>query len=62
MRNPLAFVFANPADHGKSEHKMGRASKSATEADRQGWDNWQSTGGFSRPARPGGLRGLLKRR
>ncbi|MFJ9901214.1 hypothetical protein ACIQPR_48745 [Streptomyces sp. NPDC091280] len=56
MRNPLAFVFADPADHGKSDYKMGRASKSATEADRQGWANSDATQGFSRAVGSGGGR------
>jgi hypothetical protein len=55
-RNPLAFLFADPSQHGHVEHKMGKPAKSATEADRQGWANSDATHGFSRGVGSGGGR------
>lgn len=57
--NPLAFMFADPSQHGRAEHKMGRPAKSVTEADRAGWANWQATDGFSRGVGSGGGRRRL---
>ena len=58
MKNPLAFMFADPSSHGSGPHKMGKPHKSAADADRAGWEKTDETGGFYYPApRRGILRG-----
>ncbi|MEW1616510.1 hypothetical protein [Streptomyces sp. NPDC088744] len=56
MKNPLAFMFADPSQHGGRGDTMGRPARSAAEADRQGWANWKATDGFSRGVESGGGR------
>jgi hypothetical protein len=55
-RNPLAFLFADPGRHGGRGNTMGRPARTAAEADRQGWDNWRATDGFTRGVATGGRR------